>query len=273
MINDQPISNPTFYQNIRPMFSQYDQVMMLSSGRIFDLFNYNSVKSMANQIYLAIQPNDDPNMANAGWSKLQQVHVMPAVGGPWPPAWIVTFKNWIDTGLPAGEDPSPGFPPIPATNLQAFIALSKALTGIENFFRFNASANPQLVQKQEEALATIYYNRLLQRPVATGSNDTLEAVLAAWTANPEADVIAATFPICKDIILIWYNTTTQWDFNGKPAPSGFYGTPQFNQYKEGQVWKVSLIHPIGYAPENTPFYWQNAPTADGENSGFYFVNY
>ena len=263
MNNDQPIQNPTFYQNIRPMFSQYDQVMMLSSGRIFDLFNYQSVKSKANQIYLAIQPNDDPNMANAGWSKLQQVHVMPEVGGPWPASWIVTFKNWIDTGLPAGVDPSPAFPPIADNDLQAFIALSKALTGIDNFFRFNIF-KPELIKQQEEALATIYYNRLLQRPVATGTNDTLAAVLAAWAANPDAAAVAKQFPICKDIILIWYNTNTSWDG---------YGTPQFNQYKEGQVWKVSLIHPIGYAPENTPFYWQNAPTDDGQNSGFYYVNY
>ena len=263
MINDQPILNPTFYQNIRPMFSQYDQVMMLSSGRIFDLFNYNSVKSMANQIYLAIQPNDDPNMAIAGWSKLQQVHVMPEVGGPWPASWIVTFKNWIDTGLPAGEDPSPPFAPIANSDLQAFIALSKALTGLDSFFRFNIF-KPDIIKQQEESLATIYYNRLLQRPVQTGVDDSLAAVLAAWINNPDATSIASRFTICKDIIIIWYNTTTSWDG---------YGTAQFNQYKEGQVWKVSLIHPIGYAPENTPFYWQNAPTDDGQNSGFYYVNY
>jgi hypothetical protein len=205
-------------------------------------------------------------MAIAGWSKLQQVHVMPEVGGPWPASWIVTFKNWIDTGLPAGDDPSPALAPIADNDLQAFIALSKALTGLDSFFRFNIF-KPELIKQQEEALATIYYNRLLNwAPVDSTQNPNLNlaAVLTAWAASPDTDSIAAQFPICQDIILIWYNTNTRWD--------GF-GSPQFNQYKEGQVWKVSLIHPIGYAPENTPFYWQNAPTDDGQNSGFYYVNY
>lgn len=258
--NDQPVNNPTYYQNIRPMFSQYDQVMMLSSGRRFDLFNYESVKSMANQIYLAIQPSDDPNLANAGWSKLQQVHVMPPVGGPWPNSWVQTFQNWITAGCPAGVDPAPAIAPVPINILDPFIAVSKALTGIDQFFRFDIF-NPDVIKKQEEDLATIYYNRLIKGP---GGVQAIADLLAAWATNQNVANLATKFPVCQDIITIWYNTTTKWDG---------YGTPAFNQYKEGQVWKVALIHPMGYAPENTAFYWQNEPSANGEGSGFYYVNY
>jgi hypothetical protein len=260
--NDPVIEHPTFYQNIRLMFSQYDQIMMLSSGRRFDLFDYNSVKSMANQIYLAIQPNEDPNMAAAGWSKLQQVHIMPPVGGPWPKSWVHTFKNWIADGCPAGTDTSPAIPAVDPATLDAFIALSKALTGIDQFFRFDIF-NPDVIKQQEQELATIYYYRLSKYP-STSPSDNLNGVIAAWNSNPDVAAISKSFPICKDIITIWYNTTTSFD--------GF-GSPQFNQYKQGQVWKVSLSHPTGYAPENTPFYWTNAPSENGEFSGFYFVNY
>ena len=188
---------------------------------------------------------------------------MPAVGGPWPASWVQTFQNWIETGCPAGEDPAPAVSPVAADALSAFLALSKALTGIDEFFRFN-TLDPGAVTKQEEALATIYYNRLLKRPSNNDPNDNLAGVLKAWAANPDVAALAKQFSICKDIILIWYNTTTAWDA---------YGTPAFNQYKEGQVWKVSLIHPMGYAPENTAFYWQNNPSDNGEYSGYYYVNY
>ena len=263
MATDQPIANPTFHQNIKAMFSQYDQVMMLN---YFDLHDYNQVKAWGEKFILVLQPNADPKMAALGWSMMQQVHVMPEVPGPWPASWVQTFKNWVANGCPEGTPPTiPAAPVVSATVLQQFIALSQALTGIESF-------GPNGNQ-----LATIYYNRLLLRPAnAKKPDDTLAGILAAWAKSPDPKTIAANFPIYSDIITIWYNATTNWDNNGKPVvfPAlAYYGTPDFNQYTESLVWKVVLAHPMGYAPENSPFYWQVAPTPDGQYTGLYDKNY
>jgi len=264
---DQPISNPTYYQNILAMFSQYDMIMM---SNYFDLHNYNDIKTWAPKIYLALQPSSDPNKAAVGWSQLDQVHVMPEVPGAWPASWVQTFKNWMDAGCPEGTPPpSPAFSAVAPQQLNDFIALSAALTGITDLG----------TRPNQQQLATIYYNRMMKRPPNTnapgGINDTLAGVLAAWTANPDVDTIAKKYPICSDIIIIWYNATTNWDNNGNPLPPGppYYGTPSFNQYKESLVWKVALCHPMGYAPELSPFYWQSAPTPDGLFTGLFDKNY
>ena len=262
--NEQPITNPTFYQNIKPMFCQLDRVMMLSvPGTSFDLFDYHDVMSNAKKIMEVVKPGSR--------------NPMPQIGGPWPASLVQTFQNWITAGCPAGVDPSPPVSPVDPGILTAFIALSKALTGIDQFFHFNT--NPAIIKQQEEALAKIYYNRLLKRP-ANGSdpNNTITGVLTAWGTNQDASALARQFHICKDIIILWYNTTTNWDADGNTVSIPSYGTPAFNQYIQGQLWKVALIHPVGFAPEvmqppAPTYYWQNKPMATGENSGFYYVNY
>ena len=249
--NDNPITNPTYYQNIRPMFTQLDRVMMIN---YFDLFSYQDVKKQAARFVLVLQPNSDPNLAKLGWSQMQQVHVMPEVPGPWPASWVQTFKNWVANGCPEGTPPvQPEQKPLAPDTLDQFISLTKALTGFDNL---GPKAN---------MLAGIYYNRLLNYPGTTGNaQDTIDGVIAAWKANPDVAAIVAKYPIYKAIITIWYTTTTAWDN---------FGTADFNQYQWGLVWKAGLSHPIGYAPENTPNYWQVAPQADGQYSGYYDNNY
>lgn len=258
--NDQPVSNPTFYQNILPMFSQYDMVMM---ANYFNLHDYESLKKWGARIILALQPNSDPKMAALGWSQMQQVHVMPEVPGPWPASWVKTFQNWVDTGCPEGTPPLVNNPTVDPSQLASFIALSQALTGVDDF---GPNGNN---------LANIYYNRMLKRPANLGNaNDALVNVIAAWNADPSGiNTIVKNFTICSDIINIWYNATTNWDADGKPVPVPYYGTPAFNQYKDGLVWKVSLCHPMGYAPEVNPNYWQMPPTPDGQYTGLFDKNY
>lgn len=261
---DQPIANPTYHQNIKAMFSQYDQVMMIN---YFDLHDYNQVKAWAQKFVLVLQFNEDPNLAAMNWSRLQQVHVMPEVPGPWPDSWVTTFKNWVANGCPEGTPPdAPAQTPVDPDMLQEFINLSKALTGFDDF---GPNGN---------ALASIYYNRLLLRPASLqkSPNDTLTGILAAWTPGSDLTKLAQNFPIYADIITIWYNTTTSWDNQGNVLPAGsapYYGSPDFNQYKDGLVWKAILSHPKAFAPENSPRYWAVAPTPDGQYSGFYDKNY
>ena len=98
---------PTFYRDIKPLFSQWDRIQMI--GR-FDLWSYADVKSRANSIWLALQ--EDPAKPNTGWSLLPFVHIMPEVNGPLPQADIDLFKAWIDAGCIEGDHPptpaSPG---------------------------------------------------------------------------------------------------------------------------------------------------------------------
>ncbi|RFM26271.1 hypothetical protein [Deminuibacter soli] len=264
--NNNAISNPTYYQNIRPMFSQYDMVMM---GNYFNLHNYEEVKKWANSIYLALQPNDDPNMAMVGWSKLPQVHIMPEVPGKWPDGWIQTFKNWIDTGCPEGQRPDKPEDAVDSRKMAAFIQISQGLTGLPL----------DITQPNVYPLAVVYFNRLLERPNnQNNGNDTLLQLINDWNTNPTPAHLAQlvkSYSICSDIILIWYNSTTNWNRTldgfgkGAPVPVPWYGTPASNQYKEALVWKVTLCHPMAWAPEITPFYWEMKPTDDGQYTGLY----
>src|SRR5712691_6654697 len=99
---------PTFYRDIKPLFSQWDRIQMI--GR-FDLWSYADVKGRANSIWLSLQP--DPTKPNTGWSLLPFVHIMPAVNAPPPPNPL----------------------------LPVFIALSEALTGFDDLH-----TNPDLAQ-------------------------------------------------------------------------------------------------------------------------------
>ena len=91
--------SPTFYQDIKPLFTEFDRVKM---KYFIDLWNYHQVKAHAITIHLCLQPrviNGKPDPE--GWSMLPQVHVMPK-GAPWPQEHIDLFGRWIELGCPAG---------------------------------------------------------------------------------------------------------------------------------------------------------------------------
>ena len=116
---------PTFYQDIRPLFTQYDRIMMMGYT---DLWDYEKVKARAKSIHLSLQPAQ-PAPNPGGWSKLPEVHVMPVGTGPWPQASIDLFGAWIEGGCQEGEPPPPA--PAPGPEVPAFLALSRAVTGFE----------------------------------------------------------------------------------------------------------------------------------------------
>jgi hypothetical protein len=227
---------PTFYRDIKPLFSQWDRIQMI--GR-FDLWSYADVKSRANSIWLSLQA--DPAKPNTGWSLLPFVHVMPEVNGPLPQAAIDLFKAWIDAGCIEGDHP-----PTPARSplLPVFIALSEALTGFDDLH-----TNPDVAQA--------YLDQLLAGDAKAAVNSLL-ASQAGIDAVPYAARAAKLGPDAgKDagaqaIILIWYNAGVL------PAGATWYAMePQ--QYIYGLVWRAISAHPMGYATENTPSYWRFQP--------------
>jgi hypothetical protein len=239
---------PTFTEDIKPLFSQYDRIKM---SFFCDLWNYDDVKTNANSIYLCLQV--DPKQPNTGWSLLPNVHVMPLYTGPWPPAQIALFKAWIDGGCQPGKLPPP--PPSPNPELPLFVALSQQLTGFDDL-------NQNLV------LAQTYFDIIF----GSGPSRT-NSILTAWktiVASSAQDLDAAVAKqimgdatlaaIAQKIILLWYNASIY---------TNLQLTQQLqDQYAQGLVWRAILAHPMGYAVENTPFYWQYFPQ-DGLYTGAY----
>jgi tyrosinase len=82
-----PVTNPTWYGNIRQMFTQTDITHMQAQG--LDLTSYDNVKSSAGGIYGQVAAGNMPP------------------GAPWPADQVTTFLNWITNGYPKGTGPLP----------------------------------------------------------------------------------------------------------------------------------------------------------------------
>jgi hypothetical protein len=233
---------PTFSKDIKPLFTQYERIKMMFFA---DLWNYNEVKANANNIWLSLQI--DPAQPNTGWSLLPGVHVMPAYTGPWPQEQIDLFKAWIDGGCQPGD--LPPTPPPPSQWLPAFIALSEFLTAFDDL-------------NDDPALAQVYLDLLVKSAGSAG----VEALLNKWNGIATSEIVglesrvakeimgdATLGPLAQKLIILWYNATID-------------GQQQKDQYTRGRVWDAIMAHPMGYATENTPFYWQFYPE-DGNYTG------
>lgn len=233
---------PTFSEDIKPLFTQYDRIKMMF---FVDFWNYEQVKANANNIWLSLQL--DPAQPNTGWSLLPGVHLMPEYTGPWPQEQIDLFKAWIDGGCEPGELPPPPAQPNPL--LPAFIALSEFLTGFDDL-------------SNDPALAQVYLDLL----VKSASAADFEALVNKWNEIETSDVATLNAAVASEImadkalgqlaqklIILWYNATIDKQ-------------QQKDQYVKGRVWDAVMAHPMGYAIENTPFYWQFFPE-DGNYTG------
>lgn len=226
---------PTFTEDIKPLFTQWDRIKMMF---FVDLWNYEQVKDNAKNIWLSLQL--DPAQPNTGWSLLPGVHVMPEYTGPWPQANIDLFKAWIDGGCQPGT--LPPAPPAPSPWLPAFIALSEFLTGFDDL-----NNDPNLAQTYLDLL------------VNSAGSANVEALVNKWNSIATSDIAgreaavakgimadAKLGPLAQNLIILWYNATID-------------GQQQKDQYTKGRVWQAIMAHPMGYAIENTPFYWQFFP--------------
>jgi tyrosinase len=84
------VANPTWYADIRFMFTQTDIDHMQKQS--VDLCSYDSVVANAGDIYGQVAAGNMPP------------------GAPWTtnyPDWITTFLNWMTNGYPKGTNPAP----------------------------------------------------------------------------------------------------------------------------------------------------------------------
>lgn len=81
-----PVANPTWYADIRYMFTATDDAHMGNQG--LDLTSYDAVVAIASGIYAQVSADNMPP------------------GDPWPQAWKDTFLNWIIAKYPKGTQAS-----------------------------------------------------------------------------------------------------------------------------------------------------------------------
>jgi|GEM_PF-1957416 len=229
---------PTFYEDIKPLFTHYDRIKMMY---LLDVWDHEQVKALAPRILQSLL--EDPN--RPGWSLLPGVRRMPLYAGPWTEAQLQLFRAWIDAGCKPGTVPPASQP---SSRLSDFLSLSKALTGFDDL-------------DEDAELAQSY----LDLCSADAPKD-VDSLLSIWktiggleeTARDkriEEDIMrdAGRGPAAKRIILLWYTGALQrTDGSVKQLKEG---------YVRGLVWRASNAHPMGYADEAVDFYWQHQPEA------------
>ena len=83
-----PVTNPTWYAQIRDMFTPKDRSHMKPQG--LDLASYDEVVEHAGEIYQEVALGNMPP------------------GAPWSPDWVRTFLNWMHADFPKGVPPAAG---------------------------------------------------------------------------------------------------------------------------------------------------------------------
>ncbi|HEY3824678.1 MAG TPA: hypothetical protein VGL82_08970 [Bryobacteraceae bacterium] len=75
----------SFAKDIKPLFNAVDQDHMLNQQGMFDLWDYNDVKTNADQILNAVKAGKMPPKRD---------------GGPWPKDKVQKFQDWISQDYP-----------------------------------------------------------------------------------------------------------------------------------------------------------------------------
>ena len=181
--------------DISPMFTQYDVIQMKWH---FDLSDYNTVKTYAQAILMAVSATH-PNT----------VGQMPKYEDPWTQEMMNTFQEWTQEGFRYSAS-SPDPPPVPATDplLPVFIVVSEILTGFDGL-------------DQNQQLAQTYLTRLRNETANGSLLDHLLTQFEPGIGNPqqlEPDVLASTdlftqgaqpvpTELAQQIIILWYTAT------------------------------------------------------------------
>jgi hypothetical protein len=229
---------PSFYEDIKPLFTHYDRIKMMY---LLDVWDYEQVKALSTRILASLQ--QDPN--RPGWSLLPGVRLMPLYTGPWPSSQVDLFKAWIDGGCKGGTAlPTPP----PSSELPTFVSLSEALTGFDAL--------------DENATLAQSYLDLIRSSCAKSDVD---GIFAVWKeiggleqsvrdSRIERDIMNSDTlgQLARWLILLWYTGSLyRADGSVQQTKEG---------YIEGLVWKAIKAHPIGYANETVDFYWKDRPT-------------
>lgn len=120
-----PVAQPTWYGQIRDMFTPVDRAHMARQG--LDLASYDAVMKHAGDIYQQVAGgNMPPNR-------------------PWPADWVGTFLNWMNNGYPKG---------VPAASANAADFAARSL--------FSADASTARVRKDITTLSSAELDLLKQ---------------------------------------------------------------------------------------------------------------
>ena len=154
--------------------------------------------------------------------------------------------------------------PPPESDLDVFVKLSAALTGIDA-----AKLNPRF---DPYDLATTYSN--LARTQDGKNGETYAQLLALYRANESkppddiAKIVLSHAPVkflAQSVMLLWllaawFDPLVLADPSTKTAP---FGPPNVvvsaDAYTQSFVWKVAQTHPMGYSEWSFGYWTQNPP--------------
>jgi hypothetical protein len=227
--------------DIAPMFTQYDVIQMKWH---FDLSDYNTVKTYAQAILMAVSASHPNTVAQ-----------MPKYEDPWTQEMMNTFQEWVQEGFrysAASPDPPPA--PAPDPLLPVFVAVSEILTGFDGLDQNQQLAQTYLTRlRKETANGALLDNVLAQFEPGIGNPQQLEPdVLASADLFTQGAQPAPT-ELAQQIIILWYTATIM---NAQNVY--VFGTPADNQYTSALVWPGIKAHPMGYSTEDFG-YWDKPP--------------
>lgn len=231
--------------DISPMFTQYSVIQMKWH---FDLSDYNTVKTYAEAILLAVSETH-PNTVNR----------MPMYEPPWTQAMMNTFQEWMQTGYGySAASPTPPPPVQPDPLLPVFVTLSEFLTGFDTLEQNQSLAQTYLMRLRNETTSGEALDALLTQLQPYITN--LQGFAAQAAASPALFVVSsppapqpALTQLAQQIVVVWYTATIQ-----NAQGISVYGTPDNNQYTSGLMWPAVQAHPMGYSTEDFG-YWDKPP--------------
>jgi tyrosinase len=123
-----PVEHPTWYGDIRYMFTGVDVKHMGSQG--LDLTNYDAVVTSSSGIYGQVSTGGMPPQ------------------NPWSAAWVQTFLNWMKDNFPKGTNTGPG-----SATISSIAAAAKATRIRKDIETLSAAEINKLKQAFEGILA------------------------------------------------------------------------------------------------------------------------
>lgn len=210
--NNDPVKNPTWYGDIRNMFSQTDIDHMKNQG--LDLSSYDDVTNSAGGIYGQVAGGNMPP------------------GNPWPQDWVNTFLNWMTNGFPKGV-------PVPQTSLSvsgSVIATSSVATRIRKEITMLSQAELDNLKKAFSGIMAKNPGDPNSYFVQAGyhwlpSGTLCQHHVPAYNPWHRAYLVSfedalRSVPGCEDVTLPYWDITTPFPDILKSAPFDSYTLPR-----------------------------------------------
>jgi hypothetical protein len=230
--NAAPVTHPTWYGQIRDMFTTTDRDHMAAQG--LDLASYEIVVSHAGNIYQQVAAGNMPP------------------GAPWTADWVGTFLNWMNNGYPKG---------VPASGANAVTFNARTLV--------TATAPAGRIRKDvttltsdELALLSRAFTAIKALPPSDPNSFFVQAGYHWFPApntycmhhvpgyNPWHRAYLVSFenalrsvPGCENVTLPYWDITTPFPEVLKSAPFDAYVLPQ----------AVGEGYPEGYVTQRFPY--------------------